>query len=136
MFGLKQNLSKKRITANGYTILEIPIAIFIIGIVMLLYVAASNSILLNRNARQQDLATRIGASLMEDVRGAEFDLIPLSGPMSHSLLNNLPNSQANLTVTDLDADSKEITIAVSWREGSSAVVHTASFTTIIVRNGI
>jgi hypothetical protein len=120
----------------GFTILEIPIAIFIISVVLILYAASTNSILLNRNARYQDVATRIGTSLMEDLRNTPYANLPISGSMSHAKLDDLPNGQAAITVTDIDDNMKEMTITVSWQEGGSSVVRSASFTTLISRNGI
>lgn len=121
---------------SGYTILEIPIALFIVGVVLLLYAAASNTVLLNRNAKYQDAAVRIGSSLLEDLRGTAFDSLPTSGNVTHPMLSQLPASQATMTVTPLNDDTREITVQVRWREAGSKAAHTVSLTTLITRNGL
>jgi hypothetical protein len=126
-----------RIDKNlGFTILEIPVSLFIIGVVLVIYAAASNTVVLNRHARHQDLAHRIATSEMEDLRDVGYDLLPPSGSFSNALLGSLPSSSANVNVADYNADTKQVDITVTWQEPGSDTVSTANLSTLITKNGL
>ena len=119
----------------GLSLLEVPIAMFIIAVIFFLYNTAANSIVLNRNAKNQELAVRIGVSELEDLRATDFDSLPVTGSATHSLLGQLPSSSMELVVTDISTESKTVTITVRWQEGSSAQ-RSVKFSTYINRHGI
>lgn len=121
---------------NGYSLLEIPISLFIIGLVLVIYSAASNAAVLNANARHQELAERIAVSEMEDLRAAPYNLLPGSGPVVHPLLSLLPGGTANLTVDTFNAATKRIDVTVTWKEPGNSSARTVSFTTLITKNGL
>jgi prepilin-type N-terminal cleavage/methylation domain-containing protein len=126
MFG-KQNQS-------GFSIIEVPIALFIIGVMLLIYAAASNTIVLNRNARYQELANRIASSEMEDLHNDGYSGLPVSGNFTHSLLSQLPNSSATLRVSDYNSDTKQVDVNVSWQDAASGR-RSVSLTTLIANHG-
>lgn len=127
---------KQKKSQFGYSLIEIPIGLFIIGLMLLIYAAASNTVILNKNAKNQELAHRIAAGKMEDLRATAFASLPSSGSFTHSLLSNLPSGQANLTVSDYNADTKQITVTVTWKESGNSNTRTVSFTTLMTKNGI
>ncbi|MCL5667146.1 MAG: prepilin-type N-terminal cleavage/methylation domain-containing protein [Patescibacteria group bacterium] len=120
---------------KGYTIIEVVISLFIIGAVLVIYAAASNSIVLNRSVKYQELAHYIAVSELEDLQAAPFSSIPSSGPFSHSLLGQLPQGSANLEVSDYSAKVKQVKVTVGWQEpGRNA--HNVALTTLMVEGGI
>lgn len=131
---MSENLNKKYLA--GFSLLEVPIALGIIAVMLLIYGAASNSVMLNRNSRDQDLAVRIAASELEDLRKLGYAALPLSGGFSHSLLQNLPEASANFTVSDYNSDTKQVTVAVIWKEPGVAASHKVFLTTLINKHGL
>ena len=123
-------------TKTGFSILEVPIALMIVAVMLLIYGAASNSVSLNSNSRHQDLAHFIAVSEMEDLRALGYDNLPASGGFSHPLLGNLPSSAAVLTVGDYNDNTKQITVKVSWQEPGRAAVHSVSLVTLINKYGL
>jgi hypothetical protein len=93
-------------------------------------------VVLNRFAKNRGLSARIGSSVMEDLRGSDFDSLPASGPVSHALLNDLPSGRAELSITELDADTKEARVVVTWQETAKPQPYTTTFSTIIHRYGL
>lgn len=121
---------------DGFSLLEVPIVLAIIAVVLVIFVGASNSTILNRNSRDQDLAHQIAVSEMEDLRNLGYAGIPASGSFSHSLLTKLPNASAALTSGDYNTDTKQVTVTVTWQEPGSLVAHSVYFTTLINKNGL
>lgn len=120
----------------GFSILEVPISLFIIAVVLLIYGAASNTVFLNRNSKDTDLAHYIAVSEIEDLRNLGYASIPGSGPFSHPLLATLPSANASLESSDYNADTKQVTVTVTWREPGAKVLRQVSFTTLINKYGL
>lgn len=127
---------KSRNSQTGFSILEVPIALAIIAVVLVIYGAASSSVNLNRNSRDQDLAHHIAVSEIEDLRNLGYAAIPASGPFTHPLLGNLPNAAASLTASDYNADTKQVNVTVTWEEPGSITLHSVSLTTLINKYGL
>ena len=120
---------------SGLSIIEIPIALFIVGVTLLIYAASSNSAVLNKEARYQELANRIASSEMEDLRNDGYTNVPASGSFSNSLLSQLPSNSAVLTVSDYNADTKQVVVKVSWLS-ANGTTHNISLTTLITKSGL
>ncbi len=133
MFGNLRN--KQFLKQQGFSFVEVPIALFIIAVIFLLYNAAANSLVLNKTAKHQELGARIGINVMEDLRAGGFDSLPVSGPLSHPLLGSLPNSSLNLNVVDLNANLKQITVTINWKE-ANLQARNLKYSTLISRFGM
>jgi len=120
---------------SGLSIIEIPIALFIVGVTLLIYAASSNSAVLNKEARYQELANRIASSEMEDLRNGGYTNVPASGSFSNSLLSQLPSNSTVLTVSDYNADTKQVVVKVSWLS-ANGTTHNISLTTLITKSGL
>ena len=120
---------------NGFSLIEVPIALFIIGVMLLIYAAASNTAVLNRGARYEELANRIASSEMEDLKHSGYAGLPASGSFTHSLLSQLPNATATFTVADYNSDTKQVDVNINWRDlGGKA--RSVSLTTLVAKNGL
>jgi prepilin-type N-terminal cleavage/methylation domain-containing protein len=125
----KQNL-------RGYTIIEVLISLFIIASIVLLFVAANQAFLLNRNARYRETAVRIASSQLNVLRNTAYNSLPATGTFSHNLLSTLPQGTANQTITSFDSRTKEVRITVTWREATAAVTQKAELTSLITQGGL
>lgn len=121
---------------KGSTIIEILISLFIFGIVLVIYSAASNTLLLNKGAKNQQLAFRIASNQMETLRATSYASLPGSGPLSDPLLSSLPSGTASLQASDYNEDVKEFTVIVSWREVGNSNTRTVTLTTLITEGGL
>ena len=126
----------KLFTQYGYSIIEVLISLFIVGMMLVLYSAASQSVVLNGNVRHQELAKDIAVTEMEDLRSAGYGALPASGAFTSPLLTTLPGGQASLTVNAYNANTKEVIVAVSWVEAGGSTTHTVTFDTLINQNGL
>ncbi len=129
-------LAKYKNTQAGFSILEIPIALFIITVMLLIYAAASNTLLLNRDTRYKEIAHRIANNQMENLRDMGYANLPAAGSFSHASLVTLPQGQASMAFSDFNADIKEVNILVRWKGVGNATTHAVSLTTLIYKNGV
>lgn len=131
---MAQNYKKN--LQSGFSLLEVPISLFIIAVMLLVYAAASNTLMLNRNSREADLANYIAVSEIEDLRNTGYANLPASGAFIHPLLDQLPSGAATIAVTDYNNDTKEVVVTVSWKDPGSFAAHSAVLTTLINKYGL
>ncbi|SRR6266404_5511040 len=121
---------------SGFSIIEVPIALLIIAVMLVVYGLASNSVVLNHSSKDQDLAHHIAVSEIEDLRHLGYANLPASGSFSHSQLSLLPQSSASITISDYNADTKQVTVTVTWKEPASSVTRSVSLVTLINQYGL
>lgn len=123
-------------TQKGFLIIEVVISVFIVGVMLLVYAAASNTMALNRTAKNQQLAYRIANNEMERLRSLSYASLPASGTFTDTLLSTLPSSTAIRTVADYNASTKQVTTVVTWRDPGSSVTRNVTLTTLINQYGL
>jgi len=119
--------------ARGFTLIEVLVSVFIVGMTLALFVTSS---LLTRsadNSLQDSLALRIASDKLEELRLLGYDALPQSGAFSDARLSSLPSGSASLTVGTYNAGTKSATVTVSWVESATSTV---SLTTLIGENGL
>ena len=121
---------------KGSTLIEIILSVAIIATVFVIFQATVNTIFLNRASKHRDLALRIAQTEISSARALPFASLPASGPVSSTLLSSLPQSQANLTVTAVNDETKQLEVLVSWREPTAQNTSTINLTTLITQGGI
>ncbi len=121
---------------GGFTIVEVLIALFVTGLMLLLYSASANSVTLNRNSKHEDLAHRIAVSEMEDIRSLAFANIPATGPFTDPLFSQLPSAQGQLTITPVNPDVKIVNVTVTWTEPGNPAIHSVNLETLISSHGL
>ncbi len=99
---------------DGLTVIEVVITLFIIGVTLVLFAVAANSIVLNKSSKYKEIALRIADQKIQTVRNASFSSIPASGTFSDPQLSSLPNGQGNITVSDISATLKNVAVVVTW----------------------
>ncbi len=128
-------MNKKQTTA-GYTLIEILVSIFIIGIFFILLQVAANTTLLNRAVRNREVALRIANTEIENLRALPYGSLPESGSFSSPLLNSLSKGAANRAVSDFNSQTKQLVATVSWKEPGIVNTSTVSLTTLITKGGL
>lgn len=123
-------------TEKGFTIIEVVVSLFIFGIMLMVYVASANTVILNRHSKHKQTAYRIAASSIEQLRATSYASLPASGAISDSLLAELPNGTGTRTITTYNAKTKQVVSTVTWREPGSNQNRSFSLSTLITEGGV
>lgn len=126
------SLSKQK----GFTVIEVVVSLFMLGVVVLVYAAANNTLILNRIAKHQQLAYRIAENELESLRATPYASLPSSGSFVDSSLSNLPNGSGNITVSAYDSKTKQVAVTVAWTEQVSSTSKAVTLTTLINQWGL
>lgn len=129
----RQKLKSK---PDGFSIIEVVVAMFILVVMLLLYGAASNSMVLNRDARQKELALRILVSEIEELRAMNFGDLPVSGALSNSLLSLLPAPTLTLTMSDINPSFKKAVVNITWQDPANNNPRVMELSTYISSQGL
>jgi prepilin-type N-terminal cleavage/methylation domain-containing protein len=121
---------KQLYTNRGFSLIEVLIAIFILGMMLVFYQSTFSTIRLSRIAQQQDIALRIIQTKLEDLRAATYSGLPASGTFSDPLLSSLPLGAASTSITDYSATLKQVRVSVSWSESTSTLRYLEATTLI------
>jgi len=119
---------------RGFTLIEVLVSIFIIGIIILLSTAIVRVAPLTRHTKYQDIATKIATNEIELLRAAGYDAVPASGVFTDSVLSTIPSGSGTLTVTTFNTNTKQVTATVSWTE-KGATTESVPVTTLITKVG-
>lgn len=109
---------------QGFSLVEMIVLIFIVGILFNLVIMEVESLIISRKQKYEDIAYHIANKEMESLRATSFDDLPSSGNISDTQLNQIPSGSGNFTVTDYTGYSglKQLTVTVVWNDGSSKSV--------------
>ncbi len=127
-----QDLKKQK----GFSIIEVVVSLFMLGVILLVYAAANNTLVLNRIAKHQQLAYRIAANEMESLRSGGYTNLPATGSFNDPLLANLPTGTGSIEVGVYDSRTKQVTVRVRWTEPGTTVVKSASVVTLVTSGGV
>ncbi len=123
-----------RRAARGFTLPEILLAIAMLSGVVVLYGAMANISFLSTDVGHKDIALNIAAHKIEELKATSYASLPASGTFTEPGLSELPGASASFTVSDYNADTKTITVSVSWQpQGKTA--RTITLTTLKTRIG-
>ena len=127
------HVSTRRLRRGGFSLIEVIISIFIVGI--MIYI--SNAILLGapliQSAKNQDIALKIAVNEIEGMRALGYTSLPTSGPFPNDLLASLPSGSGDIAISDFNIDTKKIIATVSWVE--RGVQKSVSLSTLITKVG-
>lgn len=119
----------------GFSLLEVIVTLFIIGLVLVLYQASLGKVKLIQYAKNQEIALRVANNKIEELRAGGYSALPASGNFSDSQLNSLSNSSASMTITDYNADTKQVLITIQWKEPTGSALKNISLATLITKTG-
>ena len=124
----------KHLAIRGFSLVEVLISVFILGIAAVIYVTSTNTITLTRQTRFQDIAVRVASQKLATLRAAGYANLGAGGSFSDQLLSSLPAGSASTTISVYNANMKQVTVGVSWKEVRKTERY-LSETTLIVDNG-
>ena len=120
---------------SGVTLIEVLIAIFIIGAVLVLYQTSLNTSTLARESKNQETALLIASNKIQEVRAAGYDSVPATGSFADTQLASLPSGTASLTNTAFNATTKQVTVVVQWFDARSATTKDLTLSTLVASAG-
>ena len=129
---IKTKKSKQR----GFTLIEVIITIFMIGVTLVIYRVTSQTVIVNRGNRYKEVALRIADQNMQNLRTTAFGSLPSSGSFSDPLISTLPSGAGTVTVTSLNAKTKDVKVTVSWIGQASTTIQKVELETYITQGGI
>lgn len=118
--------NKNRVSRQeGLSLIEVIIAMFLIVVLFITYLAALNTVALVRKNTYEDIAYHIANKQMEALREVPFaSLTNTSSSISDPMLSSLPSGSGTYTVANYASYTglKEITVDVSWNDGKAKQV--------------
>lgn len=125
----------KTINNNGFSLLEVAISLFIIGLILVLYQAVLGNVRLIQYTKDQEIALRVANNKIEELRAVGYDALPASGSFSDSQLSALSAAAATMAVTDYNATTKKVLVTIQWKEAGGTAAKNISLTTLITKTG-
>jgi prepilin-type N-terminal cleavage/methylation domain-containing protein len=121
-------------SSRGFTLIEVAVAVFVIGIMIVASAALLHGVPVSRVTHSQSIALAIAESQIETLRAAGYAALPASGSFTDSALSSLASSTASTTVTVYDSKTKRVDVGVSWLE-TDATRRYVTLTTLIAQVG-
>jgi prepilin-type N-terminal cleavage/methylation domain-containing protein len=121
-------------TKKGFTLIEIAVTIGIVGVMIAMYFGVVSSMSLARLAKEKDLALKIATHKVEELRASGYALLPTNVSFSDSLLSSLPSGSGQVTVSTYNAQTKQVTVTVTWSGGSNGN-RSVAVSTLITQSG-
>lgn len=120
---------------KGFSLIEVVVSLFVIGVVILLASAMLTATPLSRHAKYQGIAVSIAGNELESLRNLGYDSIPASGTFSDPLMSSLPAGSGAIAVSDYNNKTKAVTVTVSWVETGQASTTSVALTTLVTSIG-
>lgn len=123
-------------SVRGFSLIEVIISIFIMGVMLLLMQAVILSGVLVRTSKNQGVALAIARNELESLRTGGYATLPANGSFSDILLSTLPRAATTtLTTSAYNAKTKQVSVSVVWLEPGSTASSTVSLSTLITQTG-
>jgi prepilin-type N-terminal cleavage/methylation domain-containing protein len=123
------------VASRGFSLVEVVISLFVIGVTIALTTTMLTLMPLSRHAKDQSLALSIASNEVEGLRSLGYASLPASGSFSDTQLSLLPQGSGSITVTDFNPRTKQVDVTVSWQENASTASSSVSLTTLITTVG-
>ncbi|MBI5003763.1 prepilin-type N-terminal cleavage/methylation domain-containing protein [Candidatus Kaiserbacteria bacterium] len=120
--------------AAGFTLIEVLITVFVVGVLVALYGVGVMTTSLTREAAHQDIALHAASQQLESLRMSGYPALPASGSFANSQVTQLPSGSGAMTISALNAKTKQVVVTVSWQEGSRGS-RSVSLSTYITETG-
>ena len=120
---------------RGFTLIEAVVALFLLGIILLIFLGTLRTMPLVKYVENQDVALKIATSKLEELRAGGYAALPVSGSFSDSTLSQLPSGSGAVSVTAFNAATKQVIVTVTWREQGRATDSTITLTSLITETG-
>ncbi|MSU74309.1 prepilin-type N-terminal cleavage/methylation domain-containing protein [Candidatus Kaiserbacteria bacterium] len=122
--------------SRGFSLIEIIVSVFIVGVILVLLHAVILSASLVKSSKNQNIALSIARNKLEGVRAGGYSALPMNGPFSDTLLGTLPRgATTTLTVSTYNTKTKQIDVSVVWLDQNALASSTVSLRTLITETG-
>lgn len=123
------------VRSRGFSLIEVLVSIFIIGVILIMVQAVARSGVLVRTTKSQAIALSIARTELENIRGGGYTTLPTSGSFTNDLLSSLPAATAALTVSAYNEKTAQVTATVTWQDPGTQASSTVSLSTLITQTG-
>ena len=118
----------------GFSLIEVLVVIFIVGILSLIYAAGAPLIKAANGVANEDVALHAASQELEKLRAGGYAALPASGAFTNTQLNTLPSGVGNETITNFNPTIKQVAVIVSWQE-ISGNMRSVSLSMLITQTG-
>ena len=119
---------------RGFTLIEVLVTLFVIGILIALYGVGVMTLSLSREAAHRDVALHAANAEIENLRSSGYDALPTSGTFTNTLVASLPSGTGSTTITAYNDETKQVVVEVRWVEAGTRA-GSVSLTTLITQIG-
>ena len=130
----RATLKAMRARHSGFTLIEVLIAVFIIGMLIALFGVGVMMMPLSREASHRDVALHGASVELETLRSTGYAQLPTSGSFSNTEVSSLPGGLGTTTIRAYNNTTKEVVVTVSWQEPGRGY-RAVSLTTLITETG-
>jgi Tfp pilus assembly protein PilV len=114
----------------GFSLVEVLVTLFFIGVSLLLFAVVANAIVLNRDGRHREIALRIAEHQIQSLRTMPYADLPGSESFSNDLLPSLPQGAGTVNTTEISTGFTEAVVTVEWISSSSTIREVTLYTYI------
>lgn len=120
-------------TQRGFTLAETVVALFIMSLAVAFVTVVASTIKATRDAAYENIAFRVADSKLNELRSLGYAAIA-PGAFLDAELANIPNGLASSTVATWNAETKQVTVGVSWGDADARTKY-VSLTTLVTETG-
>ncbi len=120
---------------RGFTLIEVIVSIFFVGIALIILQSIIRSDVLVQTSKDEGIALAIASDELEKLRINGYTSLPPSGSFSTSLMSTLPSATTTLVVNVYNAGTDQVTASVLWQEPGLTASSTISLSTLITQTG-
>lgn len=116
------NYKELRNSVTGFTLLEILLAVGILGSMLCaILVTYASCFVLSATAKNSNISTNAALSLIEEIRSSPFNRIIDDYNGLNFLVNGIPLSRGVIYVNNANPDFLEVTVVICWRQGNRVI---------------
>jgi prepilin-type N-terminal cleavage/methylation domain-containing protein len=119
---------------HGFTLVEVVVAIFVIGVMIVASTALLRGASASRVTLDQGVALSIAQNKIEALRAGGYAALPASGSFTDTALGALTSGAGTVTIATYDSTTKRVDVTVSW-VGKDAVSRNITLTTLLTQTG-
>ena len=123
-------------TSRGFSLIEVIVSVFIVGVMLTLLQAIIRSSVLVRTSKNQGIALAIARNELENLRTGGYATLPSNGSFSNNLIEMLPQAATTtLTVSTYNPKTQKVIVSVTWLDSGATASSTVTLSTLITQTG-
>lgn len=119
---------------RGYSLIEVVIALFIVGVIIVLSTAMLRAAPLTKRASSEQIALKIAENEIETLRAVGYSSLPASGAFTDSLMTSIPSGSGTIAISDFNSTTKQVGVTVSWQNPNASTT-SITLTTLVAKVG-